>query len=86
MSSFNLSSLRSSGSPLRVDTTNEQHAVAHEALLVAMLTHLARAAGSNSALLELEDTVKKLIGNSHPNSHRIASDLINEAKENFHKA
>lgn len=86
MSSFNQTSLRSSNSPLRVDTTNEQHAIAHEALLVAMLTHLARSAGSNSALLELEDTVKKLIGNSHPSSHRIASDLINEAKENFHKA
>ena len=43
MSSFNLSSLRSSGSPLRVETTNEQHAVAHEAILVAILTHLARA-------------------------------------------
>ena len=85
MSSFNLSSLRSSGSPLRVETTDKEHAVAHEALLVAILTHLARSAGSNSALLELEDTVKKLIGSSNPNSQRIASDLINEAKENFHR-
>lgn len=85
MSSFNQSSLRSSNSPLRVETTDKEHAVAHEALLVAILTHLARVAGSNTALLELEDTVKKLIGNSNPNSHRIASDLINEAKENFHR-
>ncbi|EFJ2109268.1 hypothetical protein [Escherichia coli] len=86
MSSFNHSSLRSSGSPLRVETTDKEHAIAHEALLVAILTHLARAAGSNAALLELEETVKKLTCNSNPNSLRIASDLINEAKENFHRS
>lgn len=85
MSSFNLSSLRSSGSPLCIQTTDKEHAIAHEAILVALLTNVAKAAESNQALIELEGTVKKLIGTSNPNSFRIASDLINEAKENFKK-
>lgn len=86
MSSFNQSSLRSSGSPSRIQTTDKEHAVAHEAILVALLTNVARAAGSNEALIELESTVKSLIGTSNPNSFKIASDLISEAKDNFHRS
>lgn len=85
MSSFNQTSLRSSNSPLRIETTDKEHAITHEAILVALLTNVARSAHSNQALIELEETVKGLISNSNPNSFRIASDLINEAKENFNR-
>jgi len=85
MSSFNLTSVRSSSSPLRTDTTPQEHAIAHEVLLVAILTDLARAKGCPSALIELRQTVESIIGKSHPNSFRIASDLINEAAENFQR-
>lgn len=86
MTTFNQTCLRSSGSPLRVETTPQEHAIAHEVLLVALLTNVARASGSNLILNELEATVKSLIGTSHPNSSRIASDLITEAKQNLDKA
>jgi len=83
MSSFNLSSLRSSGSPLRHPTTEKEHAIAHEVLLVAILTHIAKSEGSNQPLLALDELVKSIIGQTNPNSYRIATDLINEAKEKF---
>lgn len=83
MSTFNLSSIRSSHSPMRIQTSEKEHDVAHEVLLVAILTHLAKAEGSNMGLIQLGNTVESIIGKSHPNSTKIALDLINEAKEIF---
>jgi|GEM_PF-1813832 len=86
MSTFNLSSIRSSGSALRHETSEKEHAIAHEVLLVAILTHIAKEEGSNQGLLKLGESVEAILGKSNPNSLRIASDLINEAKENFKKS
>lgn len=86
MSTFNLSSIRSSESALRHPTSEKEHGIAHEVLLVAILTHIAKSEGSNQGLIALGQSVEAIIGKSHPNSTRIASDLINEAKENFIKS
>lgn len=85
MSTFNLSSIRSSESSMRHETTEKEHDIAHEVLLVAILTHIAKSEGSNQGLVALGQSVEAIIGKSHPNSARIALDLINEAKENFKK-
>lgn len=86
MSTFNLSSIRSSQSAMRYETSEKEHDIAHEVLLVAILTHIAKTEGSNQGLIALGQSVEAIIGRSHPNSYRIASDLINEAKENFKKS
>ncbi|WP_336803602.1 hypothetical protein [Erwinia aphidicola] len=86
MSTFNLSSIRSSGSALRHETTEKEHAIAHEALLVAILAHIAKEEGSNQGLIAIGQSLEAIIGKSYPNSTRIALDLINEAKENFKKS
>ncbi|KAB8312935.1 hypothetical protein EH228_04450 [Erwinia endophytica] len=86
MSTFNLSSYRSSGSAVRHETTDKEHGIAHEVLLVAIMTYLAKQEQTNQGLIEVGQLVEGIIGKSHPNSLRIASDLINEAKENFKKA
>lgn len=84
MSSFNLSSLRSSG-PMSHQSTDKEHAIAHEVLLIALLTQLAKAENSNKVLIEIMQTVESMIGKSNPNSTRIATALINEAAEKLNK-
>lgn len=81
MASFNLTSLRSKSSPMAHKTSQSEHDIAHEVLLVAILSHISQAEGSNKSLMAIRQTVEELIGKSNPNSTRIASDLINDAAE-----
>ncbi|WP_105663300.1 hypothetical protein [Cronobacter dublinensis] len=80
--SFNLTSLRSSNSPLAKQTTPEEHAVAHEALLLAILKELQRISGDQNTLVNIQNTCSQILERADRNrSKAITFDLITEAQQ-----
>lgn len=80
--SFNLSSLRSKHSPMAKQTTPEEHAVAHEALLYAILKELKGITGDSMTLINIHRTCSEILDRAgRPNSKAIAADLITEVQQ-----
>lgn len=80
--SFNLSSLRSRNSPMAKQTTPDEHAVAHEVLLIAILKELKNISGDPKVLINVHKTCSALLDAAgRPNSKAIAGDLITEAQQ-----
>ncbi|VVT53934.1 hypothetical protein UYSO10_4960 [Kosakonia radicincitans] len=80
--SFNLSSLRSKNSPLAKQTTPEEHAVAHEALLLAIMKELKVITGDPLMLNNIYKTCSEILDKAgRPNAKSIATDLITEAQQ-----
>ncbi|MHC0464578.1 hypothetical protein [Kosakonia cowanii] len=80
--SFNLSSLRSKNSPMAKQTTPEEHAVAHEVLLIAIMKELKGITSDPLTLINVHKTCSEILDKAgRPNSKAIAADLITEAQQ-----
>lgn len=79
-SMFNQSCLRSRGSALSVTSTDEEHAIAHEALLIAILVEIANHSASNQTLNNIFGQAASAL-TGKPKSTKIVQDLITEAQQ-----
>ncbi|ELF1032820.1 hypothetical protein WDR88_003361 [Enterobacter cloacae] len=80
--SFNLSSLRSKNSPMAKPTSPEEHAIAHEVLLIAIMKELKNISGDPMTLINVHKTCSQILDAAgRPNSKAIAADLITEAQQ-----
>lgn len=80
--SFNLSSLRSKNSPMAKQTNPEEHAIAHEVLLIAIMKELRNISGDPMTLNNVHNTCSQILDAvGRPNSKAIATDLISEAQQ-----
>ncbi|AST70211.1 hypothetical protein BFG07_17015 [Kosakonia cowanii] len=79
---FNLSSLRSKHSPTAKQTTPEEHAAAHEALLYAILKELKGITEDPMTLINIHKTCSEILDRAgRHNSKAIAAELITEVQQ-----
>lgn len=80
MANMNLSCLRSANSVSRIQSGPDDHGIAYEALLVAILTEISKSDDGHEAIQRIRRYLNDALpGGKFTTSLRIADDIISEA-------